>query len=156
MNTWQTLAKSLIKKHEGVRNGPYKDSLGIPTIGVGFNMSRADARNRLAQVGLKNWAPPIRLNDAQVDQLLDLDIADCASDLFVLVQGFQGLSDKRKAVLCDLRFNLGPMRFRAFRHMLDAIANKNFDEAANQMLSSVWASQVGTRATEDAEIMRNG
>lgn len=154
--SWLDQAKALITKHEGVRASPYKDSLGIPTIGIGFNMTRPDARARLAQVGLTSWAPPIHLTDDQIQQLLALDLADCAADVKDVVVGFDALSDNRKCVLCDMRFNLGPMRFRAFAHMISAVNDGNFNEAADQMLASVWASQVGHRATEDAEMMRVG
>lgn len=153
---WIDQAKTTIARHEGIRLAPYKDSLGVPTIGAGFNMSRPDARARLAAVGLRSWAPPIRLTMVQVFQLLDLDVADCVADCKQAVGGFDALSDNRKIVLCDMRFNLGPMRFRAFRRMLDDVAAKKFDQAANEMLSSIWAEQVGQRATENAELMRNG
>lgn len=154
--SWLDQAKALIMKHEGVRASPYKDSLGVPTIGVGFNMTRADARARLSQVGLKSWAPPIHLSDSQIQQLLALDLADCAGDIKDVIHGFDLLSDNRKCVLIDLRFNLGPMRFRAFAHMISAVNSNDFDEAANQMLASIWSTQVGNRAVEDAEMMRNG
>ena len=32
---------NLIKKHEGVKPHIYKDSLGIPTVGIGFKIGRA-------------------------------------------------------------------------------------------------------------------
>ncbi len=154
--SWIDDVKILIKEHEGIRAAPYKDSLGIPTIAVGFNMTRPDARVRLAQVGLKSWAPPILLSDKQIQQLLDLDVSDCIADVKDVIRHFDALSDNRKCVLVDMRFNLGPMRFRAFAHMISAVNDGAFDEAANQMLASVWASQVGHRATEDAEMMRLG
>lgn len=153
---WTDKAKTLIARHEGIRLAPYKDSLGIPTIGIGFNMSRPDARSRLAQVGLSSWAPPIRLTMAQAFQLLDLEFINCEADVRQCVYRFDDLTDNRKIVLCDMRFNLGPMRFRAFAHMLAAVNDDNFVEAASQMLASVWATQVGARAAEDAELMRVG
>lgn len=153
---WPARAKALIMKHEGIRSSPYKDSLGYPTIGVGFNMARADARARMAEIGIKSWAPPIRLTDDQIQKLLDLDIADCVADVKDIIHGFDSLSDNRKCVLVDMRFNLGPMRFRTFSHMISAVNEGDFSKAANQILASIWSTQVGNRAVEDAEMMLRG
>jgi len=40
--------------------------------------------------------------------------------------------------------------------MLTAIKNEEWDEAARQALDSKWAQQVGSRATELAEMLRTG
>ena len=42
----------MIERHEGKRNRVYSDSVGIPTIGIGFNLNRADATDRLKSLGL--------------------------------------------------------------------------------------------------------
>lgn len=154
MNTLSV--RDLIKKHEGVRLAPYRDSLGILTIGVGFNMTRQDMRQRFASVGIPNLTPPIRLTMVQADALLDLDIADAALDLAGLIPSFHTLSENRQAALIDMRFNLGPSRIRAFKNTLAAIEAGDFSAAADGMLQSVWAHQVHGRANEDAELVRNG
>ena len=41
-----------LKKHEGVKNKVYMDSVGIPTIGVGFNLNREDAPQKIKALGL--------------------------------------------------------------------------------------------------------
>ncbi len=87
--------------------------------------------------------------------LLANDIAECEDDL----SGFEwwsGLDGIRKDCLIDMRFNLGPGGFRGFRKMIDAIGVGNYEEAADQMLDSAWAMQVGDRAVELAYMMRTG
>ncbi len=44
-------AGEFIEKEEGMRLGTYKDTKGIPTIGVGFNLNRKDARQKLEDMG---------------------------------------------------------------------------------------------------------
>ena len=44
-------ARSLISKHEGKRLCVYKDTRGIPTIGIGYNLENPGARSAIAAVG---------------------------------------------------------------------------------------------------------
>ena len=44
-------ARSLIANHEGKRNCVYKDTMGIKTIGIGFNLETPGARAAIAKVG---------------------------------------------------------------------------------------------------------
>jgi lysozyme len=55
-----------------------------------------------------------------------------------------------------MTFNMGIGRLLEFRMMLAAVREANWSEAAKQMLDSLWASQVKTRATELAEQMQTG
>jgi len=56
----------------------------------------------------------------------------------------------------NMLFNLGYTRFLGFKKMLHAIEVRDFNHAANEMLDSKWAGQVGQRAIELAQIMRSG
>ena len=38
--------KAQLRAHEGVRDRAYRDTRGILTVGVGFNLARPDARSR--------------------------------------------------------------------------------------------------------------
>jgi lysozyme len=53
-------------------------------------------------------------------------------------------------------FNMGLPRLRGFVNMLGALADNNWDEAAKQMLDSRWATQVGSRANELAQMIKSG
>ena len=44
--------KSLIQQHEGIHSAAYKDSRGIWTVGIGFNLERPDARAIFKQLNL--------------------------------------------------------------------------------------------------------
>ncbi len=122
---------------EGVRPMPYHDSLGLLSIGIGRNLAKGLSQDEIALL-FKN----------------DLDAA--ARDAASLVPSFHSLSEVRKAVICNLVFNMGKARVSAFVQMLEAIADADFNKAADQMLASKWATQVGSRAIRLAKMMRDG
>jgi len=51
-------------------------------------------------------------------------------------------------------FNMGLSRFMLFRKTINAIENKDFAAAADEMLDSRWAEQVGERAITLSNKMR--
>jgi lysozyme len=53
-------------------------------------------------------------------------------------------------------FNLGIARFSAFKKTISLIEEGSYSEAAQEMLDSRWANQVGSRANELSEMMRTG
>ena len=129
--------QDLIKKHEGLRLNMYLDSLGIPTIGWGFNLRDNAISTDIAQALLNFILSPI------LSQLATYD-------------WFNKLNDVRQAAIVDMAYNLGLSKLLQFQHMLQAIEAGNFDDAADEMLNSLWAKQVGSRAQEDASLIRNG
>lgn len=150
---WQTQAKLLIQAHEGLRLSPYKDQLGILTVGYGYNLLRPSARADLAAVGAK--LPIVRLSLAQAQLLFDPCFEEACNIAGELVPSFDTLTDNQKCALVDMAYNIGPNRMRGFTHMLAALASKDYTEAAAQMLSSKWAGQVGPRAIEDARLLQS-
>lgn len=136
MTQGEALRQQLIA-HEGLRLKPYTDTVGKLTIGVGRN---------LADKGLTK---------AEAMILLENDIQECILDLATF-PWFHGLDPVRQRVMVDMRFNLGPKGFRAFKRTLAAVSDGRFNHAADQMLASKWASQVGARASRLARMMRIG
>lgn len=153
--SWKETARNLILKHEGMRLVSYKDSLGYPTIGIGFLLSRKNARSRLEQVGVTTFVP-LRITEEQALALLDLDISDALTDLRIMFDDFDTLSDNRKAVLVDMYYNLGGIRLRGFVHFIAAVRKGLWQEAGSQMLQSDWSKQVGARAVEDQNLLVTG
>jgi lysozyme len=123
--------------HEGLRRFPYTDTVGKLTIGVGRN---------LTDVGL---------SASESMFLLDNDIEECLKDLSTF-PWFDGLGDVRQRVIVDMRFNLGPNKFRGFKNTLAAVARGDYHAAATGMSRSLWARQVGRRAVRLATMMRTG
>lgn len=137
----------LIKLHEGSRSHAYNDLSGkaiVPngdarvTIGVGRNI---DVRG----------GPGLR--DSEIEHLLFNDIQEGARELEKTFPWFVPISDVRKAVLIDMRHNLGMERLLKFEQTLKLIGIASYRSAATQMLKSLWAKQVGQRAERLAHMM---
>jgi lysozyme len=133
------LREQLIE-HEGLRLHPYKCTAGKVTIGVGRNL---DDRG---------------ITQSEAMDMLQHDIDECALDCVLIVgqSVWDKLSDARQRVLVDMRFNLGPRGLRSFARTLTAISQGRYSDAAEHMLGSKWAGQVGPRATRLAKMMRDG
>jgi lysozyme len=134
----RTVLKALLVKHEGLRLKPYTDTVGKVTIGVGRNLTDDG------------------ISEAEARMLLDDDITAAWSRLPSVVRCFGSLDDTRQHVLLDMAFNLGVDGLRHFVKMLAAIEARDFAKAADEMLASTWAKEVGDRATELAQMMRVG
>src|SRR5690554_2251827 len=131
------LARRLIKAHEGFSDRLYYDSEGVPTVGWGHNC-------------LKPWPRHV------LEQLFDLDYREAEEAARRLVKSFDELDEVRQAVLVNMAFNLGQARLASFSRMLAAVEAKDYETAAREMLDSKWARQVGRRARELAQMMREG
>ena len=117
---------------------PYKDSLGILSIGVGRNLQDKG------------------LSKIEVMDLLDNDIDDATEDAQFLVSSFDSLDSLRQYVIIDMAFNMGRTRLGKFRRMIAAVNIGDFGKAADEMVDSKWYRQVGIRAVSLERIMRGG
>lgn len=132
--------KALLIKHETV-NGrpnlkPYTDTKGKLTIGVGRNLTD-DGISR-----------------EESDFLFDNDLNEVFKVMPGITPSFGSLDDTRQHVLMDMCFNMGPQRLRGFTKMLAAIEARDWPTAADEMLASAWAREVGQRAIDLATMMR--
>lgn len=136
MTERQKLVEQLML-HEGVRAKPYMDSVGKITIGCGRNLS------------------DVGLSDEEIFVLLNNDIDAVIHDLDAF-PWFTSLDPIRQRVLCDLRFNLGPVRLRGFKMLLRAMSEADHPAAAHALQHSLWYSQVGTRGPRLVNMLRTG
>jgi lysozyme len=128
----------MLIKHEGMRLKPYTCPAGKITIGCGRN---------LEDVGISQ-------NEAYI--LLGYDIERVLQEATREFAWFKSLNMPRQDVILSMIFNMGLPRFKGFQKMIAAVINGRFDHAADEMLDSKWASQVGERAKDLAQIMRSG
>lgn len=63
-----------------------------------------------------------------------------------IFQGLDLLPEAVQLVLVDMRFNLGPGRFRQFKEMIAAVKDQEFGRAGAEMKDSRWYNQVGQRS----------
>jgi lysozyme len=121
--------------HEGKRNLPYEDTEGHLTIGYGHNLD-------------------VPLSDKAIEQILLDDIATAESELDRIFPDWRDLSESRQNVLVDMMFNLGAPRYLSFVKFWAAMREEDYQTAAEEMVDSKWAIQVGTRAEVLADMMR--
>ena len=55
---------------------------------------------------------------------------------------WEAFTEGRRRALLDLRFNLGPQKFRGFKKMIRAIHSGDWAGAAVELKNSLWWSQV--------------
>lgn len=135
--TYRDIAKAQLRLDEGCKAKPYRDTVGKLTAGIGRNLD---------DVGLR---------DNEIALMLENDVQDAERVARGLVPGFDKLGENRKAVLLNMAFNLGP-RLGAFVETLRHVNAGEFDKAADSMLDSLWAKQVGARADRLAKMMKEG
>lgn len=147
----------LLSRHEGRRLGMYRDPLGIPTIGVGFNLEQPGAALILADVGAdyeRLIAGAAELTDAQCDELLIRSVRSTANWLAEIFWKFPSFPVNRQAALIDMGF-MGQGHFENFKKMIAAIDQGNWPDAGAEAMASKWAVEVGSRAHDDLMLMAN-
>jgi lysozyme len=131
----ETIEEMLVR-HEGFRLKPYRCTSGKLTIGCGRNLEDNG------------------ISKAEAVLMLNNDVANAQKSLSGY-SWYDGLSPVRKNVCLNMVFNLGLSGFNQFKGMISCLARGDYDAAADEMLNSKWAGQVGKRANELAEMMRN-
>lgn len=125
-----------LTRHEGFRSKPYLCAAGKMTIGIGRNLED----NGITE----DEARYLALND----------VSAVVQELTLAGDWWLGAPEPCREVLVNMGFNLGVPRLLGFRKMLAAMRAGKWETAADEMLDSLWANQVGPRAVELAEKIR--
>lgn len=127
-----------LMKDEGFRSKPYHCSAGKLTIGYGTNLDEGlDADEAM-------FLLEHRVNQA---------ILDCRKTF----PWFDLLDPTRRAVVVQLRYQLGLARLLGFRKMLAALARFDYDTAAAELLDSKLARvDAPARTARHAHALRTG
>lgn len=154
-NFWSNTPE-MIEQHEGRHNKVYKDSLGIPTIGIGYNLRNSTAKKDLSQVGanLNDVLRGKELTNKQVNDLFKISLDRSLRDAKIYYPGFNELPETAKGILVDMSFNLGLNKLRGFKDLKKALHVSNYDKAADAMVDSKWYKQVKSRGVRLVNMMR--
>jgi lysozyme len=125
-----------LKRDEGFSAMPYRDSVGVWTIGYGTNITTISKEEALL--------------------LLHSRLLGAADDLQRAFPWVADLNDVRAGVLVNMVYNLGIDRFSHFVNTIDAVKRGGWQDAHDGMLASLWAKQVGPRAVRLAGMMLTG
>jgi lysozyme len=129
---------AVLRRHEGFKDRPYRDTVGVLTIGYGWNLE----------------SDPMAREAAEIQMRMKLEALEAA--LTSRYDWYSNLSQVRKDVILNMSYNLGIDGFSEFRNTIWLIQNSRFDEASVEMLKSKWAKQVGNRAIFLSDKMKAG
>jgi len=144
-------------QHEGTRQYSYKDRDGR-SIGIGFNLNDKDNQRILADMGynVKNViAGKVRLTEPVIRELYETSVAKATKDANKWIPNLSDQPESVQKAVIDMSFNLGATKLGGFVKTRDAIINKDYKEAAKEMMDSNWAKQVGKRANTLSEMVRS-
>lgn len=113
---------------EGLRLKPYRCTAGKLTIGVGRNLEDKG------------------ISAAEALGLLDNDIGEFWKELTSLLPWVLTAPEAVQEVLLNMAFNLGVPGLLKFKETLRLLQSGGYSLAAQAMLDSKWAKQVGPRA----------
>ena len=131
---------SQLKIDEGCRLTAYKDTVGVWTVGYGHAHVQPDTV----------WT------QEQAEKQLIEDVARHNLELLRRLPWVAGLDIVRQRVLFNMGFNLGIDGLLGFKNTLEFVRTGQYAKAADGMLASKWAKQVGQRAVRLAQHMRTG
>ncbi len=172
-NQWTQEVARRISVSEGIRLSRYFDSLGIPTVGIGFNLQRGVGP--LRAVGILDPQAVIdgtaSITEAQALALLQNDLAASVQNARASLQPgiFDSLSDARRFVVTDLTYNMGLggwVSFVGTRTLINEAqqakdannpsAHGYFVAAGEHLRDSAYYSQTGNRAKRNVAMLING
>ena len=126
-----------IKNHEGFRSRVYKCTEGYDTIGYGFAIKDLELTEEIAELILTK-------------KLAELQLRICnAFEWFI--DSPQDVQD----VVTNMCYQLGLSGFSKFKKTIYYLETQQYDEAADEMLDSLWAKQTPNRAKELSNIIRS-
>lgn len=136
----ENILKNLIKGHEGYKEAIYLDSVRVPSGGFGHAFLIGST-----------------LPDYIWEEIFEHDYKNALNNALDYAANHRlQLDAVRFAVIVDMMFNLGYGGVMKFKNMRAALIVGDYNAAAEEMLDSKWARQVGKRAIELANMMQTG
>lgn len=119
------LLKLNLKRDEGFRSKPYRDTVGKLTIGYGRNLD------------------DVGISEDEANVLLTRDAAVAVSEIRRAYPWIEQKPWQVRLAVYNMAFNMGLARLTGFVQMFDALDKDDFERAAKEALDSKWANQVG-------------
>ena len=132
-----TLMKELMLD-EGYKQEIYADPLGHLTFGVGHLVTKNDEEHG------KEAGTPV--TKERIEECLQQDIKIVFNELDLNEPWWRSLDSNRQRVVANMCFNLGYPRLKKFKKFIYAMQISQWEKAAEEMMDSKWATQVGERA----------
>lgn len=136
-----------LKRDEGLKLIPYKDTSGLWTVGYGHKMKPGDGLSHPEYV---EWGEP------HAEHQLQADLQNVNLQLTKNLPWVWDLDVARRGVFQNMCFNMGINRLLGFVNTLALAEQGQYARASGEMLKSKWRDQVGDRAIRLADQMRLG
>ena len=120
-----------VKQAEGLRLEAYVDTTGHWTVGYGHKL--ADGHDWTGYIVTSDYA----------NALLIVDLNQALLDACSLPEWTRLGNAARQDAVTELVFNLGEDGWRQFNRTRGLLATQQWSAAANDLLSTLWAKQVG-------------
>ena len=130
-----SLLKS-IKKNEGYKAMVYKDSLGIDTIGYGFAIK------------------DLELDEDICEEILVRKLKNLKDRVENKFSWYKYMPSHIKDVVLEMCYQLGVGGYSKFKKTISYLQNKQFKDASEEMLDSLWAKQTPNRAKALSNIVK--
>jgi len=128
-----------LKVDEGVKYEIYKDHLGYPTFGIGHLITEDDPEH--------GEPDGTEISEDRVNEVFESDVATFVSEAKILFPDLDELPDVAQQVIVNMAFNMGRPRLSKFKNFIAGVNDRDWTRAAEEMMDSRWADQVGARAT---------
>lgn len=135
----QTMFEKLLedlRESEGFRSEPYHCSTGHLTVGYGTNIETVSRE--------------------EAEWLLQHRVRKVIDEVCNRWPWVAKLDANRRRALFDMAYNMGVPTLAQFKNMLSALEKGDFNRASVEALDSRWARQVGQRAIDIAQLIREG
>ena len=131
---------------EGRVDAIYLDHLGYPTFGIGHLITSSDPEHD-NPVGTF-------ISDLRVVEAFEDDVQSVLSDCEKLYVQFEHLPEEVQLIIANMMFNMGLTRLSKFKGMKRGVDNRDWNDAADEMVDSAWYRQVTNRAERLVKRMR--
>lgn len=127
-----------LKIDEGCVHSVYLDHLNLPTCAIGHLITEWD----------EEYGKPIGtpISDDRVNELFDKDVQITIDECKILFDDFDELPEEAKQIIANLMFNMGRPRLTKFVKFRQAVRDRDWIEAGNQLKDSRYYQQVTARA----------
>ncbi len=137
-----------LKMEEGFRSRPYRDTVGVRTVGYGRNLVAHPLPHR-------DWASE-PCTEAEAEQWLRNELSDMFFKLRDRKPLIEDLDPVRSAAVLNMAYQLGVAGVLGFRRMWAALEEGSYLEAALMAEDSKWAKQTPNRARRVCRALESG
>ena len=136
-----------LERDEGRVDAIYLDHLGYPTFGIGHLITDDDPEH-----GSPVDTP---VSDLRVVEAFEDDVQNVLNDCEKLYVQWEHLPEEVQLIIANMMFNMGYPRLSKFKGMKRGVDDRNWNQAADEMVDSRWYNQVTKRADRLVTRMRN-